>query len=756
MQIWQQRDERCVADDYDSELILALERQEFLLHYQPVIDLKTGKIVGAEAFLRWNHPRRGLLVAREFLSGVKQTNTLFSIQEWAIQRVCMQNKKWQESGISPFPVSVNLSLLSLIHDDLVTVVERALEASGLESRWLELELTEDMAFDAEQALEILLQLKRIGVTISIDDFGRGYSSLSQLKRYPIDKLKIDQSFVQDQAEEMVVTAIIGMAKSLRLQVVAEGVESKEQLHFLQKHMCDAAQGFFIARPVAAHELLMNMALAQEIVDKHGNGLRSNEAAHEPWRAIHTRCELGNLLKNQQGMIFTFRKIGDKFIHTLCEGELMHRAGLMSEQVVGKELKEFLPALEAERKTRYYERAWSGEENINYEGLTNEVYYLAALRPIFQNGAVKEVIASCVDITDLKRAEAKMRESEAKYRVIAENVSDMIVVLDQRGMVTYTSPSVSSILGISPEEVHDKHMLTFILPDEKERVLKHVEEMIKWKLPQQLVFSGKHRNGSKLILEAKGSPVFDCQGGVQQMIFLIRNITAQVHAEEFLRKIDKLAAVGQLAAGVAHEIRNPVTSIKGFVQLLKQDRGKKEYFDIILAEFQQLENTLREFVLLSGQRSLLEEQVELCTILVSVVGQLQETTVLHDLRLDLVEGESSKIRCNPGQIRQLFLNLLTNAMDAMPGGGTIQVGMFNEGSDKVKIRIVDEGCGMSQDRLNRLGEPFYSTKEKGIGLGLMVSYKIIEYHQGYVHFSSDPQKGTTVEVVFPIEKVRSVT
>ncbi len=759
MQHWYRMNEVTEPDEWESNLLSALIRHELFLHYQPMVDLKSGKVTGAEALLRWNHPEKGVLLPKDFFTSAEKGGALSSVEEWILHTACKQNKQWQDQGLPPFVVSVNISAFPLLHGDLVRAVEQALLDSGLEPKYLELEITEKMAMDAVRTIDILFQLKRIGISISVDDFGKGYSSLNYLKRFPIDKLKIDQSFVEqcleDEKEESVVKTIIGMAKNLRLQVVAEGVETREQLLFLQQNLCDAAQGHLICRPVSAGELSEHFSNVQEIVPAIGMG---PDQIKQLWKKeVHSqaRIELSEALKNQQGMTFKFTKVDGRYIHTLCEGELMYRMGLNAEQVLGKELSEFLDPAEAERKTSFYERAWNGEENVNYEGCVNGVYYLAALRPIYQSGKVKEVLASCVDITDLKRTVEALRASEAKYRLIAENMSDIIVVLNRAGSITYTSQAVTTVLGVLPEELQDRQMLQFILPKEKEKVQLAVQEMMEEKLPTQLTFSSVHRNGTNVILEAKGTPVMDNQGEVQQIILIIRNITAQVHAEEFLRKIDKLAAVGHLAAGVAHEIRNPVTSIKGFVQLLRHDQGKQEYFDIMLAEFQQLENILREFVFLTQQRSAIYERVAIGTMLEDAIAPMRESCTKHTFKLHPGTALDLQIWCDPSQIRQLFDNLLSNSVNAMPNGGTVLIKVIPE-HDKVKIQIVDQGCGMSEERIKRLGEPFYSTKEKGTGLGLMISYKIMEYHGGYLHFSSEPEKGTTVEVVFPLEKVRSAT
>lgn len=761
MPICYQREEAGDSEEGDSDLLRALVREELVLHYQPVVDLKSGKMVGAEALLRWDHPTRGLLRPKEFLAIAEKEGAIFAIEEWILHAVCKQNKQWQKAGVPPFVVSVNLSSFPAIQEDLLRSVESALQESGLDPKYLELEITEELAMDAERTIEMLFQLKRIGVGISIDDFGRGYSSLNSLKRFPIDKLKIDHTFIkhcmEDATEKSVVQTIIGMAKNLRLAVVAEGVEAPEQLVFLQQNLCDAAQGHLISIPLDPDVLTQQFASVQRVVPQLGLPKEQVEQLWKQEGLFEARVELGEAIRNQQGMTFKFAKQEERYVHTLCDGELLYRMGLTPDQVIGSELSQFMPEEAAKIKTTYYERAWDGEENVCYEGFVNGIHYLAALRPIYQAGKVKEVIASCVDITELKKTEEALRNSEAKYRLITENMSDIIVVVNHKGIITYTSPAIFPVLGVKPEELQDQPLMSFIDSQEKEKVERVLRELMETKRPQQVSFTDVLRNGTKVILEAKGTPVLDSQGEVEQVIFILRNITAQVQAEEFLRKMDKLAAIGHLAAGVAHEIRNPVTSIKGFVQLLKQDQGKQEYFDIMLAEFQQLENILREFVSLTQQRPGYFEFVDIRSIIHEVLDSMQEKVVRHTLRLNVAASSELKLWCDPGQIRQLFIHLLSNAVEAMPDGGTVWIEVLQEGEDEVKIRIVDEGCGMSEQRLKRLGEPFYSTKEKGTGLGLMISYKIIQYHHGYVHFSSEPHKGTTVEVVFPINnKVRSST
>ena len=237
----------------------ALERGEFELHYQPQIDLTRGEIVGVEALVRWRHPDLGLLGPMEFIPLAEENGLIVPIGEWVLRTACAQVRAWQEAGLRPIRVAVNLSARQFYQKDLVGTVARILEQTGLDSRYLELEITESCLMQNTQTtVALLTELSRLGVRFSIDDFGTGYSSLSYLKRFPIDTLKIDRSFVcdigTDPDDAAIVKAIIALAKSLEMHVIAEGVETPEQLHFLRTHGCNEIQGYLVSRPLPADEV----------------------------------------------------------------------------------------------------------------------------------------------------------------------------------------------------------------------------------------------------------------------------------------------------------------------------------------------------------------------------------------------------------------------------------------------------------------------------------------------------------------------
>lgn len=245
--------------EIETGLRRAIRRHEFKLHYQPQVDLRSGRMVGVEALLRWDHPERGMIPPDDFIPAAEETSLILPIGEWVLHTACAQNKAWQDAGFSPLRVAVNISGLQLKQRDFVEMVERTLRATGLDPDRLELELTETtMMKDTGETLRILGRLKEMGIHLSIDDFGTGYSSLEFLKRFPIDKLKMDRSYVggiPGGAHDVAITeAILAMACRLGMQVLAEGVETEEQVSFLKARNCDKSQGFYFGRPMPPEEL----------------------------------------------------------------------------------------------------------------------------------------------------------------------------------------------------------------------------------------------------------------------------------------------------------------------------------------------------------------------------------------------------------------------------------------------------------------------------------------------------------------------
>jgi diguanylate cyclase len=233
----------------------AMQRNDFALHYQPKINLETGAVTGVEALIRWRHPRLGHVLPTRFIPIAEECGLIVPIGRWVLREACRQTRAWQREGL-PTRIAVNMSAAELCAKDFVAGVLAILTETNLEPRFLELELTETFLMrDTKSSARVLRALKDLGVYLALDDFGTGYSSFTHLKRFPIDTLKIDQSFVRDLStnakDASILSAVISLGKSLHMRVVAEGVETQTQLAFLQEHSCPEGQGYYFSRPVVA-------------------------------------------------------------------------------------------------------------------------------------------------------------------------------------------------------------------------------------------------------------------------------------------------------------------------------------------------------------------------------------------------------------------------------------------------------------------------------------------------------------------------
>ncbi|WP_223069402.1 EAL domain-containing protein [Paenibacillus caui] len=246
----------------EQQLRKALVNKEFVLYYQPKVDIFTGITTGVEALVRWNHPEYGVIPPSKFIPLAEESGLIVPLGTWVLETACAQNKAWQEAGLSPMVVSVNLSPHQFKHGNIVAAVEGALVKSGLAPHFLEVEITESMMLDVNYAIETLTKLKKLGVHTSLDDFGKGYSSLAYLKSLPIDILKVDSSFIknctEDHHDAALLKTIVNMGHNLEMTVVAEGVEAAEQLDLLREYACHQAKGYLLSKPVPASDMLATL------------------------------------------------------------------------------------------------------------------------------------------------------------------------------------------------------------------------------------------------------------------------------------------------------------------------------------------------------------------------------------------------------------------------------------------------------------------------------------------------------------------
>ncbi|THE09357.1 PAS domain S-box protein [Bacillus timonensis] len=465
-----------------------------------------------------------------------------------------------------------------------------------------------------------------------------------------------------------------------------------------------------------------------------------------------RKELNETIRLQQGMIFKFKGVNGHFIHTLCDGELVYRLGLTPSHVVGKQLIDFLPEQITKRKLVFYERAWSGEDHVTYEEELNGIHYFTALRPVKRNGEVIEVIGSCMDITDRKNIEKALLESETKYRLIAENMTDLIILFDSQGKCIYASPSHETVLGYPPEYFLSQNTLHLIHPNDSSLIINGFEEVNKTKTPLRVEFRLLHAERGWKLFDCTASPVLDEDDEVKHIMVVAKDITEKRRAEEFLWKSEKLSLVGELAAGVAHEIRNPLTSIKGFIQLFQQGVRNEEYFDVVLSEFNRIEDIIKEFLSLAKPQEIQLHSVSIPSLLKEIYTLMKPEAYLKNVEI-IIDSDRSipLVRCDANQIKQVLLNLCKNSIEATDAykKGVLKISAHLEDQNQLCIQVMDNGIGISEERLKRLGEPFYSNKEKGTGLGLMLCFRIIKEHRGTITFESIENQGTTVKIRLPV-------
>jgi diguanylate cyclase len=243
----------------ENGLRLALDKKELFLEYQPQMDISTGRITGLEALLRWQHPDLGLVPPDRFIRIAENSGLIVPIGEWVVRTACRQARKWQNEGLPAVSIAVNVSAVQFRQASFCEFIRKVLHEAGIAPKYLELELTESLLLaNADVTLSVLKELKSMGVTLAIDDFGTGYSSFCYLRQFRVSKLKIDRSFIRDVAvkpdDAAITTAIISMAKSLNLKVIAEGVENEAQMSFLRAHRCDEIQGYYFSKPLAVDKV----------------------------------------------------------------------------------------------------------------------------------------------------------------------------------------------------------------------------------------------------------------------------------------------------------------------------------------------------------------------------------------------------------------------------------------------------------------------------------------------------------------------
>ncbi|TYR81155.1 PAS domain S-box protein [Priestia megaterium] len=381
-------------------------------------------------------------------------------------------------------------------------------------------------------------------------------------------------------------------------------------------------------------------------------------------------------------------------------------------------------------------------------------------PILENQEIDYIVITSRDIQARKEAEHNLRQSELKYRLILSHTHDLICVLTAEGLYEYASPSYIQTLGIDPSKLIGKHALYQIHPDDAELTNEILKTMVQTKQPKTFQYRKTLANGSLLLLEGRGVPIINEETNhVEGFVFVSRDITEQRKLEKIMINSEKLSVIGQLAASIAHEIRNPLTTIKGFIQLFSEKYTSKKdtaYKEMIQNELAQIEQIVNEFMSLAKQEAKKYEQVHINSLLEDVFHRFQHIFINKDIILNkeykehcsfMIEGQSH-------QLKQVFIHVVQNAIDSMPFGGNLFASIQQYDSSHLQIVFKDSGFGIDHERIKNIGQPFYTTKERGVGLGLTICNKVIHEHSGSFTLSSVVNEGTTVEVILPFKQTNT--
>lgn len=373
-------------------------------------------------------------------------------------------------------------------------------------------------------------------------------------------------------------------------------------------------------------------------------------------------------------------------------------------------------------------------------------------PLFhEDGSRKGLVIIGRDITERKHVEKLLAESQQQYKSLFEYNTEIVFITDLQGTITKVNPQFKAVTGYSPDETLGKSIGEIIPVPYKINALRNFTAILEDKQPKTCEFDFTHKRGNKLTIQCTALPVI-VNGQIAGIIGYGKDVTKLRQAEERLRRTEKLSVVGELSASVAHEIRNPLTSLKGFVQLMQlEDEKHQFYYQIMQEELDRINHIVGELLLLAKPQDICFTKADVQKILFNVISLLKTEASMHNVQIEfLLKSNVYMIECEPNQLKQLFINIIKNAIEASKEGGKVTVTLLEE-DHQLTILVKDNGCGMSEDRLNRIGEPFYSSKEKGTGLGLTVSFKIVQSHNGSIHFNSKKGKGTEAVIKLPVKK-----
>ncbi|TCP59115.1 two-component system sporulation sensor kinase A [Tumebacillus sp. BK434] len=528
------------------------------------------------------------------------------------------------------------------------------------------------------------------------------------------------------------------------QKAVQGIPQKFELPLVRKD----------GEPIELTVTLIPIVIDDKVTGVYGIAKDITERKRAEMELRGAKEQLESFISNSPDAIYMCDL--DGFVHQVNRG-FVRMFGYAADEVIGGKIRVIIPDELFNDELERIKEVWASNWEYNCIDTIRrhkDGRYLnisLTLSPVRNNeGIVIGMAGIARDMTARYEMEEALRQSETKYRLITENMSDLIGVSNREGVLEYASPSFKTLTGFGPEELIGKQAFKLLHPDDGRVMAKHILKVLRDKEPFQTQFRILCTDGQYLLIEGHGAPVLNDEGEVDAVVIVGRDITERERTEELLRKSDKLSVVGELAAGVAHEIRNPLTAIKGFIQLLQMGGDNKaHYYEIMMSELDRIEFIIHEFLVLAKPQAVRYQKKDMRALLHTIAALLDTQAILNNvvIRMD-AEDDIPLIECEENRLKQVFINVMKNAIEAMPSGGELLIEVQKAPEGMVLLRFTDTGCGIPESRIPKLGEPFYTTKEKGTGLGLMVSYKIIEEHAGTIAVSSVIDEGTVVEILLP--------